>query len=256
MTSIPSDFVAEAERAAAVNDLAHLKLQSLEVEGLAWEFAGKAFIEKIYPRNSVDLHIDRAVLFSGHFIDAPARESPRFPPAAEPIARHAIQDFLMHEQEQGEVTGISGGANGGDILFLETCRALNIPFKMLLVVPELLFVEESVAPANSDWVKRFEELTREVHPSVLADSLELPAWLHTKNNYSIWERNNLWMVSAAIALSPARFTVAALWDGKKGDGPGGTENMVRTAQRHGAKFTHLDTQRLFFGDPAIHTARP
>ena len=36
----------------------------------------------------------KAVLFSGHMIDAPGREKPRFPPDKEPVAAGAIASAL------------------------------------------------------------------------------------------------------------------------------------------------------------------
>ena len=36
----------------------------------------------------------KVVLFSGHMIDAPGREKPRFPPDKEPIAARAIAEAL------------------------------------------------------------------------------------------------------------------------------------------------------------------
>jgi hypothetical protein len=36
----------------------------------------------------------------------------------------------------------------------------------------------------------------------------------------------------------------ALWNGATGDGPGGTEDMVKRAQDRGATFIHLDARKL------------
>jgi hypothetical protein len=104
-------------------------------------------------------------------------------------------------------------------------------------------------------VRRFQSLARESPPRVLAESKVLPQWLAGRSNYNIWARNNLWMISAALALEPRHFLLAALWDGRRGDGEGGTENMVRVAQRQGAEFIHLDTRQLFRG-AAIRSAKP
>ena len=79
----------------------------------------------------------------------------------------------------------------------------------------------------------------------LADSKELPGWLQGKANYDIWQRNNLWMLHNALALGRDRVTLIALWDGKTGDGPGGTEHMVDKARARGAKIVILDTKTLF-----------
>ena len=39
----------------------------------------------------------------------------------------------------------------------------------------------------------------------------------------------------------SRLTLIALWNGKTGDGPGGTEDMVKRAEAQGAKSLRLDT---------------
>jgi hypothetical protein len=255
-TTIPPDFVAEAEAAFALKDRAHLILQSLEVEGMTWSAVAQALTHRlltdIYPIEPAH-HV---VLFSGHRIDAPNRTAARFPSAKEPVARAAILEMLRQQQAQGNVSGMSGAANGGDILFLEACRQLAIPFRMLLALPESQFVAKSVAGAPGNWVERFKSLAHESQPAVLAETKTLPAWLTAKENYNFWARNNLWMISCALAAKPRHFVLAALWDGSAGDGPGGTENMVVQAQRFGAQFIHLDTRKLFETDPAIRTAEP
>jgi hypothetical protein len=42
------------------------------------------------------------------------------------------------------------------------------------------------------------------------------------------------MVEEAVALAPQR-TLLALWDGKGGDGPGGTEHLVSVAPSYGIR---------------------
>ena len=45
---------------------------------------------------------------------------------------------------------------------------------------------------------------------------------------NVWQRVNFWMVEEAVALAPER-TLIALWDGKGGDGPGGTDSPFAAA---------------------------
>jgi hypothetical protein len=252
----PPDFVAEAQSAFAANDRAHLILQSLEAAGLPWSDAGKALTDSLLARLAPVKTAYRAVLFTGHRIDVPGRSAPRFPAAEEATARDAIRDLLRRQLQKGSVTGMGGAANGGDILFLESCRELGIPFYMLLALPSSQFISKSVATPQGDWVARFESLARDSEPVVLAQSKTMPEWLAAKQDYNFWARNNLWMISFALALNPEHFLLAALWDGGTGDGPGGTENMVRTARQHGAHLIHLDTRELFRLNSAIRSAKP
>jgi len=182
-----------------------------------------------------------AVLFTGHRIDSLDRTESRFPPESEHIARAAISEVLTAESSKAPLTGFSGGASGGDILFLEVCHELGIPFHILLALPEADFIRKSVQPAGENWVTRFHALAALSKPRIMPDA----------SKEGLWARNNRWMIESALALKPKEFVLLALWDGETGDGPGGTENMVTTARQKGARFIHLDTRKLF-----IRTARP
>ena len=52
------------------------------------------------------------------------------------------------------------------------------------------------------------------------------------------------MLHNALAISQDHLTLIALWNGATGDGPGGTEDMVARAKDRGARFVHLDTNKL------------
>ena len=192
--------------------------------------------------------LDQVIVFAGHRIDDPGRKVPRFPQSCQPVAREAIAQAVqkVKASAQGEIRGFAGAASGGDILFHEVCRESGIDTKVCLALPEEEYVNESVRKANADWVERFNRLVAAKENVLkLADSIELPRWLTTKPGYNIWQRNNLWELGLALAASARRTTLIALWDGAKGDGPGGTEDMVSTAQTRGARVEILDTKKLF-----------
>jgi len=191
----------------------------------------------------------RAILFTGHRIDAPNRREPRFPAAKEEQARNMILAAVSEEKEKagGRLFGISGGASGGDILFHEVCEELEIPSQMYLVLPKNEYIKASVFDAGPDWVERFKVLFEKKKPKILSDSGELPRWLHAKKDYSIWQRSNLWMLHTALAISNDDLVMIALWNGDVGDGAGGTEDMVQRAKNRGATFIHLDARQLLEG---------
>jgi hypothetical protein len=194
----------------------------------------------------------RVLVFTGHMIDAPGRKEARFPADREAVARQAIFDVVKTELAQpgGVKLGIAGGASGGDILFHEVCAELEIPTELFLALPRDQFLATSVTPAGSAWVERFRALYDRLPKHELSAGPELPAWLRGKKNYDIWQRNNLWMLYNALARGHERLTLIALWDGKSGDAPGGTEHMIETAKSHGAKPIVLDTKALFKFDHA------
>jgi tetratricopeptide repeat protein len=242
------------KKAAAVGgdfvlDSARKQLMLLTQLGVLKDQIEKAL--QVFPPESVgtsNQRIDRVLLFTGHRVDAANRPKPRFPAVKESVARDAIRSAVSDEKEitSGSIVGVSGGANGGDILFLEACDELGIPTKMLLALPENQFIEASVDNEDKSWLRRF-HAQLEKHPDapILADSPELPKWLQFKRGYDVWQRNNLWLLSEALCLAPRNLTVIALWDGELGDGPGGTEHMVGLAKERGARVIRLDTNTLF-----------
>jgi hypothetical protein len=129
--------------------------------------------------------------------------------------------------------GLAGAASGGDLLFHECCEELGIPTRILLALPAEEFIAESVAPGGAEWVSRFHAAIENTRAHTLHimkkedGSLEGP----TDN---IWQRANLWMIEQAAALASEQ-ALLALWDGKMGDGPGGTEHFLHVAQGSGIR---------------------
>ena len=202
------------------------------------------FPEEIEPKQ---IHV---ILFSGHMIDTRDRKKPRFPKEKEQKVRDKIMAALkkilekLFGDEVGDqknlkrLVGIAGGACGGDILFHECCRELGIKTQMLLALPAQEFIIQSVQHAGNKWIDRFNVLynSPNAEVQVLMDKKELPSWLQTTDwAYTFWERNNLWILNSALTVGGRNITFLALWDGKKGDGPGGTENMIRLVKKRGAK---------------------
>lgn len=206
----------------------------------------------------------RVLLFAGHMIDAPEREHPRFPADQEGVARERIREVLAKEviRDAGVAWGYAGGASGGDILFHEVCSELGIPTRLFLALPPGHFVVQSVQNAGPRWVDRFWKLYNNhlalnrvrilsEATDVRADQEYLPAWLRSKPNYGIWQRNTLWMLFNALHESrhpgtgDPNITLIALWDGSAGDGPGGTGDLVHRIQDLGARCEILKTKELF-----------
>lgn len=195
---------------------------------------------------------DHAVLFTGHMIDAPDRKTARFPARAEAAARDAIQqsleEVLAKLTDAGTMVGIAGGASGGDLLFHEVCGVLSIPTLLCLALPADQYIEASVAPAGADWVRRFNALIARHGPDairILNDGFMLPQSLTGGTVLNVWQRTNLWMVEEAIAIAPQR-TLLALWDGKPGDGPGGTEHLVESAPGFGIDVAPIIASQALF----------
>ena len=186
------------------------------------------------------------ILFTGHMIDKSDRNEPRFPPNKEVAVRQKIKEKILEEKNKIKepVIGISGGACGGDILFHEVCAELDMKTELYLALPADKFKVESVAFAGNDWIERFDKLYQEIPHYILCDTKELPPWLQKKEGYTIWERNNLWELNSALINGGMHMTLVALWDGKGGDGAGGTEHMVKQARERGAKVIIIDIKTV------------
>jgi tetratricopeptide (TPR) repeat protein len=186
------------------------------------------------------------LLFTGHMIDQDDREQPRFPAAKESAVRQEIEKHVAAElsRVEGELIGVTGCACGGDILFHEVCADLGIVTKIYLALPKDQYIVTSVQHGGPQWVDRFNQLNQRLDSRILSPTKELPRWLREKNNYSLWQRNNLWTFYNGLALGGANMSLIALWDGRGGDGPGGTEDMVEHARSQGAKVIIIDINTI------------
>jgi hypothetical protein len=188
----------------------------------------------------------RALLFVGHAIDAPDRAAPRFPAAAEPLAREAILRAIQAESGEARTAfvGVAGASSGGDILFHEACEASGIAVRICLALPATEYSDVGVASAGPQWQARFHALLARHPHQVLSELPELPAWLRPNARYDFWGRDTLWRYHTAVAVGD--ITVIALWDGKGG----AAADLVHMAKERGAKVVVLDAARLLAGAEA------
>lgn len=189
---------------------------------------------------------NRIIVSTGHRLDQPERQTPRFPPGKEEAARRELAATVSKEIDgvEGTVQGIAGLASGNDILFHEVCKELGVPTRAGLAIPRAAYVRKSVADAGADWVDRFNVLCDELSPHVLSDTEELPPWVADRPDYGVFQRGNIWILEWAFAQPNTDVTLIALWNGQEGDGPGGTADMVRLARQRGAKAVVIDPANL------------
>ena len=168
-----------------------------------------------------------SLLFTGHMIDNPDRPRPRFPAeletaAAARIAR-AVTPYAPGGTLFSDVRGFASGAQGGDILFHECCRAKDLTTTIVLPFPPEEFVMRSVRGIPSgNWERRFWSLWNST-PNEQREVLHLPV---SDDPYSACNIHLL-----ARAREHGRVQLIALWDGEGGDGPGGTADLVRRASK-------------------------
>jgi hypothetical protein len=182
----------------------------------------------------------KVVLFSGHMIDAPGREKPRFPPDKEPTAAQAIARGLADLGAGPQDLCICGGACGGDLLFAEAALMRSARLEMYLPFEEPTFLEKSVDFADSNWRARF--LAARERGVLHVAPLELGPAPEGDDSY---ERNNGWMLDAALRFGADKVDFVCLWNGEGGDGPGGTKHMMEEVRRLGGRTVWLDTRKLW-----------
>jgi hypothetical protein len=176
----------------------------------------------------------KVVLFSGHMIDAPGRAKPRFPPDKEPIAAEAIADALAGLDVGPQDLCICGGACGGDLLFAEAALARSALLEIYIPF------EEPVDFAKSDWRARF--FAAKSRSALHVAPLELGPLPEGENAY---ERENRWMLDAAMRFGADKVELVCLWNGEGGDGPGGAQHMMEEVRQRGGWAIWLDTTKLW-----------
>jgi hypothetical protein len=213
-----------------------------------YEDAARAALETL-PDAQSGPNPPHVLLFTGHRVDDPGRASPRFPPEKADIARReigaAIDDAIAHHGTR--LVGISGAASGGDILFHEECHARGIATTIYLALSQKEYAARSVSSAGPQWTRQYYDLIEKTPSRVLQPSEDLPKWLAHRTDYKVWQRSNLWMMHNALANGSSRVTLIALWDGKAGDGAGGTADMVEQITRRGGEVVRIGLGSIFTG---------
>jgi tetratricopeptide (TPR) repeat protein len=181
-------------------------------------------------------------LFSGHMIDRPGRPDPRFPAGMEREVRERIEKALHKlDADANDMAIIPGAACGGDIIFIEACLKLGMNVEILMPFPEAEFIQDSVSFAGDEWVSRFYNIRNHQNVSMQFQTDRLGPLPVAENPY---ERNNRWALYSALIYGIDKVRAIALWDGKGGDGPGGTGHMVAEVRRLGGIAVHLDTTKF------------
>jgi hypothetical protein len=176
------------------------------------------------------------LLFSGHMVDRPDRKKPRLPAAAVPPAARAIELSLNELDVDHRDRAVCSAASGGDLLFIESCLARGAAIDVFLPFARERFLETSVRPGGAGWESRFDTLLSD--PRV---TLHLGADANADGQ--AYARCNQSMLDFSLARGE-ELDFICLWDGGGGDGPGGTEYMVRAVEQRGGRVHWIDTRTL------------
>ena len=183
-------------------------------------------------------------LFSGHMIDTPERTEQRFPNDKKyiDIAANAIAAKLDELGSNKNDLALCGGACGGDLLFADSCLERGLRLEIRIPFEETTFLPESVSFAGEVWQNLFYKVKNNPNTKLYVMPYEIG---QTPEDVDAYARNNLWMLYTALSYTTERVSFICLWNGKEGDGPGGTKDMYdRISKRFGQVYV-LDTNELF-----------
>lgn len=187
-------------------------------------------------------NFDKVAIGSGHMIDAPERETPRFPEARAEAVRVKIAQQLEEWKIGESDLALCGGACGADLLVAEECLRRGAQIRLLLAQQVDDFVRDSVRHAGEDWVRRFHALRQKAEVEILpAEPDDAPGGL------SIYARTNLWIIDTARAEAPDPSKIYALlvWDeSSTGDGPGGTSDFQQKVRHLGGQVEIINPTKL------------
>ena len=127
----------------------------------------------------------------------------------------AVRDTFEAWGVGSGTTLVTSGARGADIIAADEARARGAAIRLVLARPPDEFERESVALPGSDWVARFHALLQVADVEVI----ERPT------GADVFARTNERIIEVARDLDPEPWAVI-VWDGKEGDGPGGTRDFM------------------------------
>jgi hypothetical protein len=185
----------------------------------------------------------RTILFTGHMVDAPDRATPRFPASRVDAAARRIVAALDDLGAGPEDLALTQGAAGGDLLFAEACLARGVPLRLLLPLALPEFIAASLLPVvdGAAWHARFRAVVDRLDES----PREAPAVLGPlAPAEDAFVRANLWLLETALAFGADRLVCICLWDGRGGDGPGGTRHLVDAVRAAGGRVVRIDSNLL------------
>jgi tetratricopeptide (TPR) repeat protein len=171
-------------------------------------------IEDVEKASKHDHNGGRVFLFSGYSLKELAGYD-NFPDKLEEIVRQEIDRLLdEYEATPDDLAITAGMAAGGDLIFIESCVARNIPVGTHMPVPESQFVRDFVSAAGEDWVERFYKMRN--HPLV-DEYYQAELVGNPKPDDDIFERNNRWALYSAMVRGVDNLRLIALFDDKHGD---------------------------------------
>lgn len=199
--------------------------------------------------------IPKVAVFCGHMIDTPDRPAPRFPPYLETTVYEAICDRL----ERNNIRfGYASAACGADILFLEAVLALKGEIHVVLPYDKQQFLQDSIAIVPSgNWQQRFDAVINQATEFIIASQHKVASENEVFYEYSYRMLHGLAKVRATQLNT--ELIPLTVWNGRPGDGFGGTSSAVHYWQQWSEAVEIIDLEALLTATPIVEintTASP
>jgi class 3 adenylate cyclase/tetratricopeptide (TPR) repeat protein len=196
------------------------------------------YLEVGHQQFDLYFRIPRVVMFAGHMIDRPGRSSPRFPAELEQAVADAIGRRL---DEIGECIGYTSAACGADILFLEALFERGREAHIVLPFDREKFREVSVELAPGSWGERFERALQQATEVITASEQKMSG---SGMPFDYANRLLHGLASMRAEQLHSDLVGLAVWDGKPGDGLGGTTTVVEQWHRAGRRVELIDLSEI------------
>jgi class 3 adenylate cyclase len=174
-------------------------------------------------------------VFAGHMVDQPGRPGTRFPQQIIPDVKKALKRQM---KKLNTLIGFASAACGSDLIFHEALGELKGELYVVLPYDRDEFVNDSVALADSAfWKKKFERMVRRAK-EIITVSHQKMEFGSASYEYANYVLNGLACLKARSLNT--QLVPIAVWDGRAGDGPGGTESMVRSWRKQYPEVVIID----------------
>lgn len=142
-------------------------------------------------------------------------------------------------------TLVTGGARGADLIAAEAALAAGAKVRLVLALPPDEFEQRSVVLPDSDWGPRFRTVLAAAETEVVASP-------QGKADFAI---TNARMLEVVLQLDQQPHAVL-VWNGERGDGPGGTDDVVERLGCTGPceRVRVIDPSRRLYEDRQRPTA--
>lgn len=212
----------------AVKDVGHdySSLQSMRSQVrqiLAAQKADASLLDAAFPMPTI-------AVFSGHRIDEPDRDSPRFPESSVQSVSRSVFEAL---EDWKPVIAYASAAPGGDLIFCEAVIESGGELRLVLPFDLENFRHYVLECSDESWLRRFERVISRATSVVVASQGEYREEIQGPAIYDFVNRIILGLARLESQFLEAPLKTMAVWDSQCTPVVGGTADCVALWQSVG-----------------------